>query len=75
VALIFGVVGFLFNPFLVFIALLVWMAASGESLTVQTRALLAGIPVTPKHGCARAGRNSTGSPSEGEWVPGRRTVA
>jgi len=46
VALIFGVVGFLSNPFLVFIALLVWMGASGESLAVQTRAVLAGIPVT-----------------------------
>ncbi len=46
VALIFGVVGFLYNPFLVFIALLVWMGASGESLAVQTRAVLAGIPVT-----------------------------
>ena len=46
VALIFGVVGFLFNPFLVFIALLVWMGASGESLAVQTRAVIAGIPVT-----------------------------
>jgi len=45
-ALIFGVVGFLFNPFLVFIALLVWVGASGESLAVQTRAVLAGIPVT-----------------------------
>lgn len=46
VALIFGVVGFLYNPFLVFIAILVWMGASGESLAVQTRAVLAGIPVT-----------------------------
>jgi len=46
VALIFGVIGFLYNPFLVFIALLVWMGASGESLAVQTRAVLAGIPVT-----------------------------
>ena len=46
VALIFGVIGFLYNPFLVFIALLVWMGASGESLAVQTRAALTGIPVT-----------------------------
>jgi len=46
VALVFGVIGFLYNPFLVFIALLVWMGASGESLAVQTRAALTGIPVT-----------------------------
>ena len=46
VALIFGLIGFLYNPFLVFIALLVWMGASGESLAVQTRAALTGIPVT-----------------------------
>lgn len=46
IALIFGVVGFLYNPFLVFIALLVWIGASGESLAVQTRSVLAGIPVT-----------------------------
>ena len=46
VALIFGVIGFLYNPFLVFIALLVWMGASGESIAVQTRTALTGIPVT-----------------------------
>ena len=46
VALIFGVIGFLYNPFLVFIALLVWMGASGESLAVQKQAALTGIPVT-----------------------------
>lgn len=46
VALIFGIIGFLYNPFLVFIALLVWMGASGEALAVQTRAALTGIPVT-----------------------------
>lgn len=46
IALIFGFIGFLYNPFLVFIALLVWMGASGEALAVQTRAALTGIPVT-----------------------------
>ena len=45
VALIFGVIGFAYNPFLVFIALLVWMGASDESLAVQTRTALTGIPV------------------------------
>lgn len=46
VALIFGFIGLFYNPFLVFIALLVWMGASGEALAVQTRAALTGIPVT-----------------------------
>ncbi len=46
VALVFGVVGFLSNPFLVFIALLVWVGASDEALAVRTRAAFAGIPVT-----------------------------
>ncbi len=46
VALLFGVVGFWYNPFLVFIAILVWIGASEESSAVQTRAVLAGVPVT-----------------------------
>ena len=46
VALFFGVVGFWYNPLLVFIAIVVWMGASEESSAVQTRAVLAGIPVT-----------------------------
>jgi CBS domain-containing protein len=45
-ALLFGVVGFWLNPFLVFIAILVWIGASEESTSVQTRVLLAGVPVT-----------------------------
>jgi len=45
-ALLFGVVGFWVNPFLVFIAILVWIGASEESSAVQTRVLLAGVPVT-----------------------------
>ena len=45
-ALLFGVVGFWVNPFLVFIAILVWIGASEESTAVQTRVLLAGVPVT-----------------------------
>lgn len=46
VALCLGVVGFWANPFLVFIAIVVWMGASEESSAVQTRAVLAGVPVT-----------------------------
>lgn len=46
VALAFGFIGFLYNPFLVFIALMVWMGASDEALAVQTRSALTGVPVT-----------------------------
>jgi CBS domain-containing protein len=44
-ALIFGLIGLLANPFLLFIALFVWMGASGEASTVVLRTALAGIPV------------------------------
>lgn len=46
-ALVFGVVGlFVFgNPFLVFIALFVWLAAAGEAAAAQTSALLEGVPL------------------------------
>jgi Zn-dependent protease/CBS domain-containing protein len=46
VALLLGFIGLSYNPFLIFIALLVWMGASGEALAVQTRAALSGVPVT-----------------------------
>ena len=45
-ALLFGFVGLFFNPFLLFIALFVWMGASSESLATQTRSALAGVPIT-----------------------------
>jgi Zn-dependent protease/CBS domain-containing protein len=45
-ALVFGFVGLFTNPFLVFIALFVWMGASAEASTVSVRAALAGIPVS-----------------------------
>jgi Zn-dependent protease/CBS domain-containing protein len=44
-AIFFGFVGLFTNPFLVFIALFVWMGASAESSTVAVRAAIAGIPV------------------------------
>ena len=44
-ALLFGFVGLFSNPFLVFIALFVWMGASSEASMVSLRAALAGIPV------------------------------
>jgi len=45
-ALVFGFVGLFANPFLVFIALFVWMGASAESSAVTIRSALAGIPVS-----------------------------
>ncbi len=42
-ALLFGLVGLLFNPFLVFIALFVWTAAYQEASMVKAKAALGGI--------------------------------
>jgi Zn-dependent protease/CBS domain-containing protein len=42
-ALLFGFVGFLYNPFLVLIALFVWLGAAGEAAAVQMRSALAGM--------------------------------
>ena len=44
-ALLLGLLGLFTNPFLVFIALFVWIGAAAESGAVQTRASLGGIPV------------------------------
>jgi Zn-dependent protease/CBS domain-containing protein len=44
-ALVFGFVGLFWNPFLVFIALFVWMGAAGEASMVQMKSALGGIPV------------------------------
>ncbi|MGE0406391.1 MAG: site-2 protease family protein [Candidatus Korobacteraceae bacterium] len=45
-ALLFGFVGLLWNPFLIFIALFVWIGAAGEAAMVQMKSALGGIPVT-----------------------------
>jgi Zn-dependent protease len=45
-ALGFGFLGLFTNPFLVFIALFVWMGAAGESSMVQLKSSLSGIPVS-----------------------------
>ena len=45
IAFIFGFLGLFFDPFLLFIALFVWMGASGEAGMVQMRTSLGGIPV------------------------------
>jgi Zn-dependent protease/CBS domain-containing protein len=46
IALIFGLIGLFGNPFLVFIALFVWMGAGQEASMVQMRHSISGIPVT-----------------------------
>lgn len=45
-ALLFGFVGFLANPFLIIIAFFVWIGAAQESSMVEMRSSLAGIPVS-----------------------------
>jgi CBS domain-containing protein len=44
-ALLFGFVGLFSNPFLVFIALFVWMGAASEASAALTRSALSGVPV------------------------------
>ncbi len=44
-ALIFGLIGILYNPFLVFIALFVWIGAAQEAAMVQMKSAFEGIPV------------------------------
>ncbi len=44
-AFAFGLIGLLFNPFLLFIALFVWIGAAAEASMVQMKAALGGIPV------------------------------
>ncbi|RMF43607.1 MAG: CBS domain-containing protein [Planctomycetota bacterium] len=44
-ALVFGFAGMLYNPFLLFIALFVWMGAAYEAEMVAVRAGLSGVPV------------------------------
>ena len=44
-AMVFGFVGLFTNPFLLFIALFVWMGATAEASMVTVRTALAGIPV------------------------------
>jgi len=41
----FGLIGLLCNPFLLFIALFVWIGAAAEASMVQIKSALAGIPV------------------------------
>jgi Zn-dependent protease len=45
-AILFGFVGLLYNPFLIFIAFFVWIGAAQEASMVQMKAALGGIPVS-----------------------------
>lgn len=45
IALIFGLIGLFFDPFLVFIALFVWIGAAHEAHSVQFREAFSGIPI------------------------------
>jgi Zn-dependent protease len=45
-ALVFGFLGLFGNPFLLFIAFFIWIAASQESSMVQVKSALSGIPVS-----------------------------
>jgi Zn-dependent protease len=44
-ALLFGLVGLFLNPFLIFIALFVWIGAGQEAAMTQMRSALGGIPI------------------------------
>lgn len=44
-ALLFGFLGLLFNPFLIFIAFFVWIGAGQEATMTQMKSALAGIPL------------------------------
>jgi Zn-dependent protease/CBS domain-containing protein len=44
-ALLFGLVGLFFNPFLLFIALFVWIGAGQEAAMTQMKSALGGIPL------------------------------
>jgi len=44
-ALLFGIVGLFSSPWLVLIALFVWMGAAGEASIAQTRSAFTGVPV------------------------------
>jgi Zn-dependent protease/predicted transcriptional regulator len=45
VAILFGLLGLFYNPFLIFIAIFVWIAGTSEAGLVQLRSALGGIPV------------------------------
>src|SRR5579871_2468965 len=44
-AVVFGLIGLFFNPFLILIALFVWVGAGQEATFVQMHAVLSGVPI------------------------------
>lgn len=44
-AILFGILGFLYNPFLIFIAIFVYLGAQGEAAHVETQSALEGLRV------------------------------
>lgn len=44
-AVLFGLLGFLYSPMLIFIAMFVWIGASQEANMVEVKSILAGIPL------------------------------
>lgn len=44
-AMLFGLLGFLYSPMLIFIAIFVWIGASQEANLVEVKSVLAGIPL------------------------------
>ncbi len=44
-AILFGIVGFFYNPILLFIAVFIWLGAGAESKHAQMKSVLDGIPV------------------------------
>jgi Zn-dependent protease/CBS domain-containing protein len=45
-ALLFGIIGLFFNPLLIFIALFLWMGASGEAKLSEAKWMAHGVPVS-----------------------------
>ena len=87
-AVLFGFLGLMGNPFLLLIALFVWIGAEAEAAQVQERLVLRGIPVreamltqlhtlTPADTLGHATepaarRHAAGFPGDGGWVAPRR---
>ena len=45
IAFLFGIFGFFYNPFLIFIAIFIWFAASQEASMTQIKSAISGIPL------------------------------
>lgn len=45
IAVLFGIFGFFYNPFLIFIAVVIWFGASQEASMIQIKSAISGIPI------------------------------